>query len=144
MQQIVETLDAELDRLHQLRAIVSEISVPVALGLEETSEPHTSDVTPDPEQASHPAIQAEETQAGKTRTRKLAGAPRSRVTTKRKNAVEASALSGTIPAGPVVVNAASVAKYHATKQAGKAPAKQADPVGTLGSMIRALHLEQLH
>ena len=136
LQQIVETLDAELDRLHQLRSIVAEISAPVSFPMEAVPE----SVAP-PLAVAVEALPDAPALAGGSPRRKLAGAPRGRPAAKRKLAVEASALNGSIPAGPVVVNAASVAQFHAAKQAAKVLAKPAEPVGTLGSMIRALHLQ---
>lgn len=135
LQGIVETLDAELDRLHRLRAIVAEISVPLATDL-------------NPPVASAPAPKALQ----KPGTEVLGKAPEgprqkgaavSRARTDAKQQVrEASALNGSIPVGPVVVNAAAVAKYHAAKQVAKSARKPAEPTGTLGSMIRALHLDR--
>lgn len=132
LQQIVEKLDQELGRLHRLREIVAglahgpRLEDPVAELVGETAAEEVAKTVPTVRNAEP-----------KPRARRGFGlrvqAP------KRQNGVErpASALTSAIPAGPVVVSAATVAKQIAAKEQVREATK---PVveGTLGAMIRAL------
>ncbi len=135
LQQIVAALDEELDRLSQLREIVSDLAgssvallagpaVPLALP---SSDEHDVDASPAPVEMPVHRVPARE-----RRTR----------TVRSRNTPEPRALTSAIPATPVVVTAEALAKRNATARAQAEKHEQPTPApGTLGSMIRALRLE---
>lgn len=127
LQHIVNTLDQELDRLHRLRAVVEGLHRPSVLDLAASAE--------EPQPA--PAPEPVQTPEHKQRT------PRQpRVATKRAPrvaVVEKTALAGSIPAGPIVVSAKALAE-QSSRRVSVEKRPEVKP-GTLGSMIRALHLD---
>ncbi len=136
LQQIVATLDGELQRLLSLREIVSGLAGPSVLELQASNEP-VEEAKPAP---------ANGTPAKQERPRRVLK-PRSgdrKLSVKRaKPQPEATALTGAIPATPVVVTAEALAKEGARLQKRSAE-KKVEPAaapGTLGLMIRALRLE---
>lgn len=142
LQEIVEAFDAELDKLYKLRAIISDLAGDAEV------EAILPDATDSLELQSSSEIE-EITAAPKKRTRgpRLASAMRVRKKPLEKpQAVEPTPLSGPIPKGPVVVMPAALARELAAKSTQRSSRADAEPVpepGTLGSMIRALHLERL-
>ncbi len=152
LQQIVEALDGELDRLYRLRAVLVEIDGPLNfpfVGAEPVSnEPASS--------ASDPSVDSlvtaapvrirrakvgKEAKASKAVAR-FARSP-SRTPANRLRPKEKTALKGSVPTGPVVVSASALAKEHAARQGQHVAVKPTPPppAGSLGSMIRALRLD---
>ena len=124
LQNIVEKLDAELDRLQRLRDIIAGLRggpalVPTLDAAEDVAEPAR---VPAEVQVQH--IPARVPREGRRMRLRMAEKPH-------------TALTSAIPARPVVVLADALAKENAAK-------KEAHPVrpkaveGTLGAMIRAL------
>lgn len=148
LQQIVEALDGELDRLYQLRAVLDAIDGPLNVP------PVDAEPVPDEPvlSLSDRSVQLPvKTAAVRSRkVRAVPGVPRvaktakpvSRVPAARLRPKEKTALKGPVPTGPVVVSASALAKEHAAKRE-HVPVKRAPapPVGSLGSMIRALRLD---
>ncbi|HLI76229.1 MAG TPA: hypothetical protein VKV02_04725 [Acidobacteriaceae bacterium] len=141
LQQIVETLDLELDRLYRLREIVSGLSQSTVLrdlsaslaASNAAADLPVEPVGPSRTTGQSPKVSRRAASRRQTRT-KPDPAPAQKL-----------ALAGVIPNAPVVVSAATVAKEHAAKELARAQLKivkpEADP-GTLGSMIRALGLDR--
>jgi hypothetical protein len=128
LQFIVETLDKELDRLQRLREVVVGLQRPSVLDLAASVEELPA---PEPVQA--------EPRKGRPRA---AREPRVRaVRARRATAPEPTALAGTIPTGPIVVSPKALAEQHSRRAVvERRPEPKPEP-GSLGSMIRALHLD---
>lgn len=135
LQQIVAALDEEINRLSQLREIVSGLAGSSVALLAGPALPMTQaasgDKDVDPPQAPV-GLPVKRVPARERRTRIV----------RSKTQPEPRALTSAIPAAPVVVTAEALAKRNASARAQAA--KQDEPLpapGTLGSMIRALRLE---
>ncbi len=134
LQEIVEGLDAELERLQRLRAIVAGLKRSPAKLVEGTPVLRVS---------VDEAGDADRSQVVVVRKLKQKMPRRAAVRVPRLPKTEKTALNGTIPKGPIVVSAAQ-AREQAAKSKVRMVAKKAEPAhepGTLGSMIRALRLE---
>ncbi len=146
LQQIVETLDVELDRLTRLRVIVASLGGTLNLEVGETAYPSEDVSSKEAAGAVKPIAVAAPVPARVPRKRatKAAAPPRTRAHAGGAAVQKPKALSGPIPAGPVVVNAATLAREVAAKRAAKAEVKEvaSHPPGSLGSMIRALKLDR--
>ncbi len=143
LQHIVETLDAELDRLYHLRQIVAEISAPFAFEVDNAPLAVLAPVADEPE--APPPSPATVPKAPRKVARKARAAAERVSKPKRRSAGEITPLKGTIPAGPVVVSPAALKQEHAARKASQPERPQAraqEPRGSLGSMIRALRLDR--
>lgn len=146
LQQIVEKLDAELDRLRAIREIVSRLqSEPVVL----IPDPIVVEAAAPEELPQAPAAEPESApkrpRVAKKATAKLT--PRSTGRRGRGPAPEAHALAKAIPAGPVVVSAAALAKERQART--NRPAEYSDvparpEPGSLGALIRSMELRSAH
>ena len=126
LQQIVEKLDAELDRLQRLREILAGLrgSPPFVLpSIAAAAE--VVEVTPAPMEIEVKRLPPRAARGG-------GGTRRARPVTKAH-----TALTSAIPARPVVVSADALAKENAAKREAR-PVKPKVVEGTLGAMIRAL------
>ena len=147
LQHILEVFDKELDRLHQLREIVLTLGRPSVISAAQPLEALVTpldelardegpgkEITAEPKVVTRRATPGRSAAASATRAPRLAKAA-------LPSGLEQSALRGSIPKGPVVVPAAQ-ARALAVKTAARAtPVAAQPPVGSLGSMIRALRLE---
>ena len=135
LQQIVAALDEELDRLSQLRVIVSGLAGSSVALLASPALPMAFDVPDDPDSDElHAPAEMPVTRVPvrERRTR----------TVRSKTKPEPRALTSAIPAAPVVVPAEALAVRNASLRAQAGKHDQPAPApGTLGSMIRALRLE---
>lgn len=157
LQQIVELLDTELERLTELRSILSglngtvatQIDEPLALVIEAAAlEPVKKRIKePAHKESVKESTGAEIVANPKPAPPKRVGRPRKAPErSARAVAHEQTALNGSIPRGPVVVSPAVLAKEHAAKRDSRETTRHREPEpakGTLGSMIRALHLDAL-
>ena len=133
LQQIVEILDAELDRLSRLREIVAGLTGSLVVLSEPEDTVAEMRIAASQEKAEAPRPEPKQ--------RRVRRAPAVKRAVAEK---ETRALSASIPKAPVVVSAAVVQKEHAAKVLGHAARKQAETrpePGSLGSMIRALQRE---
>ena len=135
LQQIVATLDGELERLLSLRKIVSGLAG--ASVLETKVELELPVSTRDEPKRTTPVKKMRPAREGKA-------VPRERPASVRpRRQPETTALRGSIPAAPVVVTAEALAREGARLKQ-QTSRKQAEPTpapGSLGSMIRALRLD---
>ena len=135
LQQIVATLDEELNRLSQLRKIVSGLAGSSVALLAGPALPPAHEVLDDggiDAPAAPAEMPVQRVPARERRTR----------TVRSKTQPEPRALTAAIPAAPVVVTAKALAERNATARVRAEKHEQPAPApGTLGSMIRALRLE---
>lgn len=118
LQQIVHQLDTELERLQAIRDIVAGLhSAPLQTEI--------ASLDTDPDLYTSAELPSEPTRPKKTqrspRTAKKASKPEKHED-KEKPAAELRALKSSIPAGPVVVSAQSLARERETRAAGKTSA----------------------
>src|SRR5579875_739530 len=124
LQQIVEKLDRELNRLYRLREIVAGLKQAAPLVFELPEQ-----LPAEPAEASTVVKQA----AKRVRRTFSDRAPVAR--RKIDSTKPQTALSGPIPPGPVVVPAAIVAERMASRKS--VPSEPRPVEGSLGAMIRA-------
>lgn len=125
LRQIVERLDEELGRLRRLREIVAELEPRATFSIAGAA---VDEPTP---------IEAKSDAVTEPRVRRIVSRePRAERRVKVAEKPQ-TALTSAIPAGPVVVSAATVAKENAAKKLAQKIVPKVEE-GTLGAMIRAL------
>ena len=123
LQHIVQQLDAELDRLHSLRKLVVTLQrSPVAV--RNLDQQIHDAVAPAPEAA--PVRELVQKPRHRGRPRKPEP-PAAKMPSKRRTSAppEPSALTSAIPAGPVVISAAALARERTARQEAAAAAHEA-------------------
>ncbi len=135
LQQIVAALDEELNRLSQLRKIVSGLAGSSVALLAGPALPMADEVSSERDIQEPQAV-------AETPVKRLPARERRTRTVRSKTQPEPRALTSAIPTAPVVVTAKAVAERNATARVRAEKHDQPAPApGTLGSMIRALRLE---
>lgn len=143
LQEIVDAFDTELSKLYKLRAIIAGL-----LGNPGRDRVPSSATESVPDQLPVSAVtEAATERKPRARRPRLARVAKERTRApKRQQPTEHTPLSGPIPRGPVVVMPAALARELAAKTSqrpAKAEFERVPEPGSLGSMIRALHLERL-